>query len=250
MPLASKVYSKIPTKMEKNRQDGSAPHFMSSQEFEHFASMASHDLQEPLHVIVNFLDLLALKYKDKLDPTAFEYIELAQKAALQGQTLVRELLSYSKIGAQLNVELVDMNEVLDRALINLKVSIEKNYAEIIRSSLPKVKATKVLMVQVFQNLISNALKYKSEQPLKIHVSAFQEDGEWIFCVEDNGIGIDAKHLPEIFEMFKRLHSKSKYPGSGIGLATCKKIIGYHNGQIWAESELGKGSKFCFSLPSI
>lgn len=221
---------------------------LSNRELEQFASTASHDLQEPLHIVTNFLDLLALKYKDQLDQTAQEYIHYAQKAALQAQALIRDLLAYARIGTRIHVETVDMNEALDQALLHLKLSLDECNPEITRENLPQVKATKSHIVQVFQNILSNAIKYRSERPLTIDIRVRDEGKKWVFSIEDNGIGIESKHIDQVFEMFRRLHSKSKYPGSGIGLATCKKMVEYSGGKIWVESNPNVGSKFFFSIP--
>lgn len=221
---------------------------LSNKELEQFASVASHDLQEPLHIISNFLDLYLMKFGSGLQPDALEYIHYAQRAASQAQSLIRELLTYARIGTKVQFEPVDMNWALDQALLNLKLSIEENQAEILREPLPKVTATRYQMVQIFQNLVSNAIKYRSNTPPKIKISARRQKEHWVFSVRDDGIGIDRQHYDLIFEMFKRLHAKGRYSGSGIGLASCKKIVEYHGGKIWVDSEVEKGSTFYFTLP--
>ena len=221
----------------------------SNAELEQFAYVSSHDLQEPLRMIASYLQLLERKYKGKLDAKADKYINFSVDGATRMQNLIDDLLSFSRVTTQAN-ELIptDLESVYNEVLSNLEVLISENNAIIKHDPLPVVIADKTQISQVFQNLINNAIKFRSKDQPKINISVTKEDNQWLFAVQDNGIGIDPKHSDRIFEVFKRLHKKRDYPGTGIGLAICKKIIERHSGHIWVESELGKGSIFYFSLP--
>lgn len=217
-------------------------------ELEQFASIAAHDLQEPLRMIVSFLKLLERRNQDKLDPQAHEFIELASDGAIRMQKMINELLAYSRLSTrEKELEDVDCQKVMDQVLMNLKVAIEESKAEITNDSLPLLTADYSQLLQLFQNLISNAIKYRSHQDPKIHISASKKDKEWSFSVGDNGIGIDPKYQKRIFMIFQRLH-RAEYPGTGMGLAICKKIVERHGGRMWVDSKLGEGSKFCFTIP--
>lgn len=221
----------------------------SNKELEQFAYTASHDLQEPLRVITMYLDLLSARYKGKLDKQADDFIEYARAGADESQKLIRSLLEYAKVGSQgKSFKLTDLEAVLKQVLLHLELSILESNAVITHDPLPKIKADSVQMVQLIQNLISNAIKYRSpSRPLKIHVSWKKEESNLIFSVSDNGIGVDPQYQERIFGIFQRLHSKSQ--GAGIGLAICKKIVERHNGKIWIQSEPDAGSTFYFSIPS-
>jgi len=220
----------------------------SNVELEQFASIAAHDLQEPLRMIVSFLKLLERRNQDKLDPQAHEFIELASDGAIRMQKMINELLAYSRLSTrEKELEDVDCQKVMDQVLMNLKVAIEESKAEITNDSLPLLTADYSQLLQLFQNLISNAIKYRSHQDPKIHISASKKDKEWSFSVGDNGIGIDPKYQKRIFMIFQRLH-RAEYPGTGMGLAICKKIVERHGGRMWVDSKLGEGSKFCFTIP--
>lgn len=220
----------------------------SNKELEQFAYIASHDLQEPLRMISSYVQLLSRRYKSKLDKDADEFIDYVVNGALHMQTLLNDLLAYSRVGTRNeSFKLIDLKAILNRALIYLKVEIDKNMAEITSENLPVLYADEVQMVQVFQNLISNSIKFQANGTPRIHVSADHEGQEWIIKVRDNGIGIDPKYFNKLFAIFKRLHRREEYPGTGIGLAICKKIIDRHKGRIWIESEPGKGATFCFTI---
>jgi PAS domain S-box-containing protein len=222
----------------------------SNKELEQFAYVASHDLQEPLRMVSSYTQLLERRYKDKLDADAKEFIAYAVDGATRMQRLIQDLLTYSRVsskGKPLNP--TDCNAVLAQVRINLSVAIEENSARVTHDELPIVMADETQLVQLFQNLIGNAIKFHSEESPRIHVSAEKNEKEWIFSVRDNGKGIDPQYHERIFVIFQRLQGKGEYPGTGIGLAICKHIIERHAGRIWVESELGKGSTFYFTIPA-
>ena len=221
----------------------------SNKELETFAYVASHDLQEPLRMIASYVTLLARRYKGKLDDEADDFIYFAVDGAKRMQQLINDLLAYSRVKTRgRNFEPTNCNDVLSDALSNLHFTIEDNNALITHDSLPTVTADKIQLSQLYQNLISNAVKFRSESPPRVHVACEQVENEWVFSVHDNGIGIDPQYNNRIFEVFKRLHGREHYPGTGIGLAICKKIVERHGGRIWVKSEPGKGSTFCFTMP--
>ena len=220
----------------------------SNDELEHFASLASHDLKSPILAIGSVLRLFQRRYSGKLDTEADQFISDARKSTLRMERLISDILAYSRAGTQgKTLEPADCSAALDISLANLKVAIESSKAEITRDTMPKVMADPIQMVQLFQNLIGNAIKLHGEERPRIHISAKQMGKEWVFSVRDNGIGIPREHTEDIFKIFQRLN-KDKYQGSGIGLAICKKIVERHGGRIWVESEIGKGSTFYFSIP--
>mgnify|MGYP000894017674 FL=1 len=221
----------------------------SNAELEQFAYVSSHDLQEPLRMIASYLQLLERKYEGKLDKKADKYIHFAVDGATRMQNLIDDLLTFSRVTTQANeFELTDIEVILNRVLTNLSVSIKENSATITHDTLPEIMVDGTQMTQVLQNLIKNALKFRSKDNPKIHISASQKDKYWLFSVKDNGIGIDPKYSERIFEVFKRLHKKRDYPGTGIGLSICKKIVERHGGRIWVDSKLGEGSTFYFNIP--
>jgi PAS domain S-box-containing protein len=221
----------------------------SNIELEQFAYVASHDLKEPLRHMSSFTQLLARRYADKLDATGHEFMSFIVDGAARMERLIDDLLLYSRAGTRgARLELVDCNEVIERVLANLKSSIDEVGAVITRDHLPSLFTDAQQLGQVFQNLIGNAVKYHGTDPPRIHVAARRQPGEWIFSVRDNGIGIDPKHAERIFVVFQRLHTRDEYPGTGIGLAICKKIVERHGGQIWVESQPGRGASFLFSMP--
>jgi PAS domain S-box-containing protein len=225
----------------------------SNSELEQFAYIASHDLQEPLRTIASFTQLLARRYHDRLDAKAERYINHIVDGSLRMQTLIEDLLQYSRVRTRAKpFEEIETDQVLEIALANLQSAIESNQATISASTLPSVKGDRAQLVQLFQNLIGNAIKYRRQDPPEIAIDAKREGDRYRFCIEDNGIGIDPKHRDRIFQIFQRLHTIQEYPGTGIGLAVCQKIVQRHGGRIWVESELGRGSKFYFTLavPSI
>jgi signal transduction histidine kinase/DNA-binding LacI/PurR family transcriptional regulator len=222
----------------------------SNQELEQFAHVASKSLQEPLRIVTDCLQLLEQRYRGKLDENADEFINFAVNGADRMRKLIDDMLAYSSVGARKNpFKPADCNKILNLVIVNLKVAIEENKAEITRDFLPTIPADETQLVQLFQNLIGNAIKFcrKDTRP-EIHVSAHYTDGDWQFAVSDNGIGIDHRYFDRLFIIFQRLHSREEYPGTGIGLALCKKIVENHGGQIWIESETGKGTTFFFTLP--
>jgi PAS domain S-box-containing protein len=223
----------------------------SNKELEQFAYVASHDLQEPLRMVTSYVQLLAKRYQGKLDRDANEFIEFAVDGAIWMHRLINDLLAYSRVGTQGKaLAPTDSEIVFGEVLSNLRVAIEEKGATVIHEPLPKVMADDVQLGQLFQNLVGNAIKFHQEEAPQVHVSAHQSNGEWVFSVRDNGIGIDPKFKELIFVIFQRLHGKGEYPGTGIGLAVCKKIVERHGGRIWVESEPGRGAAFYFTIPPI
>jgi len=221
---------------------------ISNEELEQFAYVASHDLQEPLRMVASFTQLLQQRYQDKLDQDANEFINFAVDGATRMQGLINDLLILSRVGTRGNpFKATDMNIILQDVLDNVTQSIKETDATITNDPLPVVIADDSQMIQLLQNLISNAIKFHGGEPPRIHVSGEVKANEGIFSVKDNGIGIDSKYFEKIFVIFQRLHKKEKYGGTGIGLAVCKKIVQRHGGKIWVESELGKGSTFYFTI---
>jgi PAS domain S-box-containing protein len=221
----------------------------SNAELEQFAYVSSHDLQEPLRMISSYLQLLQRRYQGKIDEKADKYIYFAVDGAARMQVLINDLLEFSRVTTKAKEpEPTDCEFLLNQVLLNLELFIKENKATMSHDSLPEVMADNTQLAQVFQNLIANGIKFHSEEAPKIHISAEKKANEWVFSVKDNGIGIDPQYSEKIFEVFKRLHRKEEYPGTGIGLAICKKIVERHRGYIWVESELGKGSTFYFTLP--
>jgi len=221
----------------------------SNAELEQFAFAASHDLKEPLLAITIGLKLLKKRSEGKLDSEADKFITETMDEAMQMQNLISDMLSYSRIGTVGEpFELTDCMTVLNRSLSNLKIPIEQSGAIVTHDHLPEVAGDPLQLGQLLQNLISNAIKFRGEERPRIHISAERLNNEWVFSVKDNGIGIPAEYSEKIFEIFQRLHNKKDYPGTGIGLATCKKIVERHGGRIWVESEPGKGSAFYFTIP--
>jgi signal transduction histidine kinase len=221
----------------------------SNRDLEQFAYVASHDLQEPLRMVATYSQLLAERYRGKLDADADKYIGYAVDGALRMQKLVQDLLAFSRVGRLgLALESVDINVVLEDALKNLEAAMQESGAVIEHVQLPVALADSTQLVQVFQNLIGNAIKFRGSEPPSIRVAAEAAGKEWVFSVADNGIGILAEHRENVFVIFRRLHTRTEYSGNGIGLSICKKIIEQHGGRIWVESEPGHGSNFKFTLP--
>jgi PAS domain S-box-containing protein len=222
----------------------------SNEDLERFAYIASHDLQEPLRNVVSFSQLLARRYQGKLEPDADEFIGYIVEGGKRMQDLVHDLLEYSRVNTRgAPFQPTECEEVVDRVMQNLFFTIQESNATIETASLPRVLADPGQLSMVFQNLLTNAIKFRREEPPYIHISAEQSGDMWQFSVRDNGIGIDPAFSNRIFEIFQRLHTRDKYPGTGVGLAIVKKIIERHGGQIWVESEEGKGSTFSFTLPA-
>ncbi|HMF33207.1 MAG TPA: PAS domain S-box protein [Candidatus Lokiarchaeia archaeon] len=221
----------------------------SNTELEQFAYVASHDLQEPLRTITNYLELLARRYKNQLDEKANTFINIAVSGAERMMTLINDLLAFSRVTTWGKPpSTVNAGTILQDVLKNLEITIREAGANVTYEDLPIVHADPSQLSQVLQNLIGNAIKFRCDDPPEIHILAKQKDSEWIFSVQDNGIGIDSTQIPRLFRIFKRLHTRDEYPGTGIGLAVCKRIVERHGGRIWVESELGKGSTFYFTLP--
>ena len=220
-----------------------------TEELEQFAYVASHDLQEPLRMVSSFVQLLARRYQGALDKEADEFIDFAVDGAKRMQRLINDLLEYSQVGTQeRSPEVTDCEDILAQVTTNLKSSIEETEATVTHDSLPTIMADPTQLSQLFQNLIGNAVKFCGERKPRVHIGASDEDGEWVFSVRDNGIGIDKEHADRVFAIFQRLHGRGKYPGTGIGLAICKKIVERHGGRIWLDSEECRGSTFYFTIP--
>jgi PAS domain S-box-containing protein len=220
----------------------------SNKELEQFAYVASHDLQEPLRMISSFTQLLFKRYNEKMGKDADEFIHFIVDGASRMQRLIQDLLLYSRINTQGgSFKSVDSMVALGEAIANLQMSIMESSAIVSNDDLPVINGDFSQLVQLFQNLIGNAIRFHGEEPPRIHVSASSDNENWIFSVKDNGIGIDAAYFEKIFIIFQRLHPGSTYPGTGIGLAICKRIVNRHEGKIWVESEPGKGSVFYFTI---
>lgn len=235
---------RVQEELERRTQDL----LRSNQDLEQFAYVASHDLQEPLRMVTSYTQLLARRYKGQLSEEADEFIGFAVDGASRMQSLINALLAYSRVGTQ-SRELVpvDARTPFEQAKSNLEIAISENQASLTHDPLPTVMGDPIQLMQLFQNLIGNAIKFHGPDPPVIHVSAKKDGQEWIFSVSDNGIGIDPRFWSRIFVIFQRLHSKEEYPGTGIGLAMCKKIVERHGGRIWLESNAGQGSTFFFTL---
>jgi PAS domain S-box-containing protein len=221
----------------------------SNEELGQFAYIASHDLQEPLRMVASYTQLLSRRYKGKLDSDADEFIAFAVDGASRMQRLIQDLLAYSRVGTK-GKELLDTSgeEALQHALVNLRGAIEASGAQVTHDALPDVLADEMQLIQLFQNLVGNAIKYQRAETPRVHISAVRKDGkEWIFSVQDNGLGIDSQYFEKIFGMFQRLHKREEFAGTGIGLAICKKIAERHGGTITVESQVGQGSTFRFAL---
>ena len=218
---------------------------------EQFAYIASHDLQEPLRMVASYLQLLEKRYRDRLDADAQEFIGYAVDGAIRMKRMIDDLLAYARAATRGQaMEIVDCEHLLTHALSNLAIAIEDNNALITHDPLPTVMADTTQLLGVFQNLIGNAIKFHADKQPQVHISAERQGSMWVFSVRDNGIGIAPEHVERIFVVFSRLHTQAEYPGTGIGLAICKKVIERHEGRIWVESQPGEGATFFFSMPAM
>ena len=223
----------------------------SNAELEQFAYIASHDLQEPLRMVSSYTQLLARRYRGQLDSDADDFIAFAVDGAERMQTLIHDLLAYSRVASRGSTPApTSLDEVFDTAVANLRAAIEESGAEVTRGPLPTLSVDASQLTQLFQNLIGNALKFRREVEPRVHVAAEVSEEVITFSVSDNGIGIESGYLERIFEIFQRLHTRDKYPGTGIGLAICRRIVERHQGRIWVESEPDVGTTFYFTVPRI
>jgi PAS domain S-box-containing protein len=222
----------------------------SNADLEQFATVAAHDLQEPLRMVTSYMQLLARRYRGKLDSDADTFIDFAVEGASRMQALIRDLLTYARLGTQGRpFDPTDCNTVIAQALGNLQRAVEESGARVTCDPMPTVTADASQLQQLFQNLLGNAIKFRSEQPPEVSVKADRHGPEWVFSVRDNGIGIHPHYAARVFVVFQRLHSRAEYPGTGIGLAICKKIVERHGGRIWVESQPGAGATFYFTIPA-
>jgi signal transduction histidine kinase len=223
----------------------------SNSDLEQFAYVASHDLQEPLRKVASFCQLLQRRYQGRLDERGDQYIAFAVDGAKRMQTLINDLLAFSRVGRRPGEHgVVDTGELLDEAIGNLGPVIEDTGARVTHGELPQVPGESSLLAAVFQNLVGNAIKFRGAHSPEVRVEAERDDGTWTFSITDNGIGIDAEYAERIFVIFQRLHVKSAYPGTGIGLAMCRKIVEYHGGRIWLDTTDEHHTRFCFTLPAL
>lgn len=221
----------------------------SNAELEQFAYVASHDLQEPLRMVASFTQLLAKRYRGKLDRDADDFIGFAVDGANRMQVLINDLLAFSRVGTRGRLfAATDCEAVLSHTLANLTTTLQETGAVVTHDPLPTVMADEVQLGQLLQNLLANALKFRGQDSLRVHIAAQRQGDEWIFSVQDNGIGIAPEHQERIFSIFQRLHRREEFPGTGLGLALCRKIAERHGGRIWVDSEPGRGSTFYFSIP--
>jgi PAS domain S-box-containing protein len=252
--LVSAVAAQLGTLIQRRRTEEALKRHAeelarSNEELEQFAYVASHDLQEPLRMVASYTQLLAKRYGDRLDGDAHEFIDYAVEGVTRMQQLIHDLLAFSRVGTRGEAfQPTSLDAVLDRVLRDIEPAVEACGAQITREPLPEVTVDPAQLYQVFQNLIVNALKFRGNEPPQVHVSVGRSKDGWIVAVTDNGIGIAEEYFPRIWVLFQRLHSRAEYPGTGIGLSICKKIVERHGGRIWVESEPGHGSTFFFTLP--
>ncbi|MCE9537620.1 MAG: PAS domain S-box protein [Bacteroidetes bacterium] len=221
----------------------------SNQDLEQFAYIASHDLQEPLRTISSFVQLLDKNKSETIDEETKEYFQFITKATDKMKNLIRDLLAYSRVGKSIELSTVDCNIILKEVIAEMDTSIKESKAQITSAILPKVKGNEVQLKKLFQNLISNGIKFRKKNSIpEINISVEEKETEYVFAVKDNGIGIEDKNIDKVFLLFQRLNSETEYSGTGIGLAICKKIVAMHGGKIWVDSKMGEGSAFSFTLP--
>jgi signal transduction histidine kinase len=235
-------------RVRKKLEENSKELIRSNAELEQFAYVASHDLQEPLRVVVSYLQFLQSQYSQNLDEKGNEFVTRGIEATRRMQTMIRSLLMYSRIATRsASFVACESAAIVDNVLLGLQKAINDPKAVVTRENLPTIVADEVQMERLFQNLIANAIKFCDKGEPRVHVSACRQNDEWVFSVRDNGLGIEEQYFERIFEIFQRLHGWAKYEGAGIGLAACKKIVERHGGRIWVESVVGKGSVFRFTL---
>jgi len=221
----------------------------SNAELEQFAYVASHDLQEPLRMIASYTQLILRRYGDRFDGDAREFMDFIVDGATRMKQLIEDLLAYSRVGTHGKAfRPTDSGAAVQKALANLRAAIESSNGTVTCDPLPTINADEFQLVQLFQNLIGNALKFKGAETPRVHISVNEQADTWTFGVKDNGIGIDGEYFDRIFMVFQRLHSRADYPGTGIGLAICKKVVDRHGGRLWIESGVGSGSTFWFTVP--
>jgi light-regulated signal transduction histidine kinase (bacteriophytochrome) len=222
----------------------------ANEDLRQFAYVASHDLQEPLRMVTIYMQLVVQRYQSQLDAEAQEFIGYAVEGAQRMQALILDLLAYSRVETQREEESeTDSEAVLEQVLRDLQLAVAESGAVVTHDPLPLVTAVPGQLRQVLENLLSNAVKFRGPEPPRIHLSAQRQETEWVFSVRDNGIGLDPGQATRIFQMFQRLHTRKEYPGTGMGLAICKKIVERHGGRIWVASEPGQGATFFFTLPA-
>jgi light-regulated signal transduction histidine kinase (bacteriophytochrome) len=237
-------------KVRKEAEQANIDLERKNRELEQFAYVASHDLQEPLRTTSSFAELLQQQYQGKLDEKADKYLSFITQSSDRMKVLIKDLLDYSRIGRKKEKERVDCNLILQEVLDDLEVTIKETQAKINSELLPVFNGYATEIKQLFQNLIINAIKFRKKNSCpEIKISAIKNNGHWEFACSDNGIGIEKEHRERIFVIFQRLHTRTEYEGSGIGLAHCKKIVELHGGRIWIESEPDEGSTFYFAIPS-
>jgi light-regulated signal transduction histidine kinase (bacteriophytochrome) len=221
----------------------------SNRELEQFAYIASHDLQEPLRMVSNYMGLVSKRYRDKFDSDGLEYMNYAIDGARRMRELIQGLLEYCRVGqTSQEFSMVESEKVFHDVIADLQIALKESQAEIQTCRLPTLYGDEMMLRQLFQNLLSNAAKFRGDQQLRITINCVDNGSEWLFSVADNGIGFEMAHATRMFTLFQRLHRGGEYPGTGMGLALCKKIVERHGGRIWAKSEVGKGSTFFFTIP--
>jgi light-regulated signal transduction histidine kinase (bacteriophytochrome) len=221
----------------------------SNADLEQFASVASHDLQEPLRMVASYTQLLVKRYRGRIDSDADEFMTFIVDGALRMQRLINDLLTFSRLGTRgKEFKSTSLQAVMQRVMVNLQPMIQESGAEVRMASLPAVTSDETQLEMLLQNLVSNAIKFHGRERPSVAIDATRQDGEWVISVSDQGIGIDPKYADRIFVIFQRLHTSAEYPGTGIGLAICKKIVERHGGRIWVTSEPGHGATFSFTLP--